>query len=182
MQLITSTRNRFVETTYKYFSAIILLLLVVYNIFFTRNFVSWITFSNLFTQASKIGLVAIGMTFVIATGGIDISVGSTMAFGAIIAALFLVQKNPIGFLLSLIATILMGALAGVLIARFAILPMVATLALRYIMRGLAKGISGKGTVTYIMPDLTKFFLRKFLFIFQYISLFLYLLRAYAYTS
>ena len=53
-----------------------------------------------------------------------------------------------------------GAIAGISISKFGVLPMVATLALRYIMRGMAKGVSGVGTVTFSSPALTDFFNMK----------------------
>ncbi len=142
----------------KYAAALALLALLLFNGFFTKNFVSWATFSNLFTQGTKVALVGLGMTLVIATGGIDISVGSAMGLGAVISAIALVNGDPLGVLLSLVAVVAFGLLAGVLNAKFAILPLVSTLALLYIMRGLARGISGRGTVTYSNPALTKFFI------------------------
>ena len=86
----------------RYAAAIALLDLILFNGFFTENFVSWTTFSNLFTQGTKVALVALGMTLIIATGGIDISVGSAMALGAVISAIALVSGNLVGVLLSLI--------------------------------------------------------------------------------
>ena len=71
----------------KYIALILFLVLLVINIFATNNFLSWITFNNFFRQVSRTCLVALGMSLVIATGGIDISVGSAMALGAVLAAL-----------------------------------------------------------------------------------------------
>lgn len=142
----------------KYISAIVLFALLAFNCIFTKNFISWVTFSNLFMQASKVALVSLGMTLVIATGGIDISVGSAMGLGATISAVFFVQKQPLGSVVSLLAVLAFGALAGTLISKFKILPMIVTLALFYIERGLAQVISGIGTVTYSYPALQKFFI------------------------
>jgi ribose/xylose/arabinose/galactoside ABC-type transport system permease subunit len=142
----------------KYISVIVLLALVLFNCIFTKNFVSWMTFSNLFMQASKVALVALGMTLVIATGGIDISVGSAMGLGATISAVYLVDKQPFGIFVSLIVVLVFGALAGTLVSKFKILPMIVTLAFFYIERGLAQVISGIGTVTYSYPALQKFFI------------------------
>ena len=141
-----------------YISAFVLLALLIVNCIFTKNFISWVTFSNLFMQASKVALVSLGMTLVIATGGIDISVGSAMGLGATISAVYFVQKQPFGSVVSLIVVIAFGALAGTLISKFKILPMIVTLALFYIERGLAQVVSGIGTVTYSYPALQKFFI------------------------
>jgi galactofuranose transport system permease protein len=134
-----------------------LVLLLAFNCLFTNNFVSWITFSNLFTQASRVVLVSLGMTLIISTGGIDISVGSAMGLSATISALFLLNQDPLGFAVSLAVAVAFGALCGLMISKFAILPLIVTLALRYILRGLSLGLSGRGSVTYNAPALTNFF-------------------------
>lgn len=133
------------------------LALLVFNIVATNNFLSWITFNNFVKQVARVCLVSLGMSLVIATGGIDISVGSAMALGSLVAALGIRNQSPMLIVLSIVLVALFGCLAGVAVAKFAILPMVATLALRYIMRGMAKGISGAANVTYSAPKLTAFF-------------------------
>ena len=142
----------------KNIAIILLIVLVVFNCIFTKNFMSWVTFSNLFMQASKIALIGVGMTLVIATGGIDISVGSAMAVGATISAIFFAQGDYWGVLISIAIVAGFGLLAGTLVSKFAIIPMIATLALRYIMRGMAQGVSGVGTVSYSAPELTQAFI------------------------
>ncbi len=141
----------------KYIALILFLVLLVINIFATNNFLSWITFNNFFRQVSRTCLVALGMSLVIATGGIDISVGSAMALGAVLAALGIVHQSPLLIILSIVLVIAFGCLAGVAVSKFAILPMVVTLALRYVMRGMARGISGAANVTYSAPKMTAFF-------------------------
>lgn len=142
----------------RHVAVIALLALILFNCFFTPNFVAWETFSNIFSQGTKVALVALGLTLVIAIGGIDISVGSAMALGATIAAISLTEGSYLGVALSFVIVLGFGFLAGTLTARFAVLPLVATLALMYVMRGLARGASGRGTVTYSNPDLTDFFI------------------------
>lgn len=149
------------ELIRKYISVIAFVLLVLFNCFLTENFAGKATFINLTVQSAKVILVTLGMSLVIATGGIDISVGSAMSLGATISALYLSRGMPAGILLSLIVVLFMGGLAGILVSKFAILPMVVTLALRYVMRGMAKGVSGRGTVSYQAPELTEFFIRRF---------------------
>ncbi len=145
----------------KYVAAFALLALLLFNCVFTPNFVAWETFSNIFSQGTKVALVGLGLTLVIAIGGIDISVGSAMALGATIAAISLTVGGYLGIAgiaLSLVVVLGFGFLAGTLSARFAILPLVSTMGLMYAMRGLARGISGRGTVTYSNPELTDFFI------------------------
>ncbi|MFP3089494.1 ABC transporter permease [Treponema sp. TIM-1] len=86
-------------------------------------------------------MIAIGMTFVIATGGIDISVGSTMALSSIVLAKFLIQNNvSFGFslVLALGAALLFGLFNGVLVGVFKFQPIVATLILMISGRGIAQ--------------------------------------------
>ena len=141
----------------KNIALILFLILLVINIFATNNFLSWITFNNFFKQVTRICLVSLGMSLVIATGGIDISVGSAMALGAVLAALGIVHQSPLLIVLSIVLVVAFGCVAGVAVSKFAILPMVVTLALRYVMRGMAKGVSGAENVTYTAPALTSFF-------------------------
>jgi ribose/xylose/arabinose/galactoside ABC-type transport system permease subunit len=146
----------------KYVAALALLALLLFNCLFTPNFVAWETFSLIFSQGTKVALVGLGLTLVIAIGGIDISVGSAMALGATIAAISLTGGSYAGVALSFVVVLGFGLLAGTLTARFAILPLVSTLALMYAERGLARAISGRGTVTYDNPELTDFFITPIL--------------------
>ena len=63
-----------------------LLLLLIINSVFTPNFFDFNNFRNILLQVSPTVLVAVGMTLVIATGGIDLSVGSGMAIASAVAA------------------------------------------------------------------------------------------------
>ena len=153
----------------KNISLLVFFALLIINIFITPNFVSWITCANLIRQTNIIdildqatiyGLMGLGIMLPIITGGIDISVGSAMALGAVISALGLLNGQWWLIAFSLLLTMGFGAIAGISISKFGVLPMVATLALRYIMRGMAKGVSGVGTVTFSSPALTDFFNMK----------------------
>ena len=105
------------------------------------------TVSNLLNQGrlmTEVGLIAIAMTFVIATGGIDLSVGSILGLVAILTGVF---WNNIGLPLpfAAIAAIFVGTMAGfgngIIITRFGVPPLIATLATLALYRGLAEGIS-----------------------------------------
>ena len=66
-------RHRHGASLTKHAAALALLAFLLFNCLFTKNFVAWETFSNIFTQATKVALVGLGMTLVMATGEIDIS-------------------------------------------------------------------------------------------------------------
>ncbi len=74
-------------------------------------------------------LVAVGMTFVIATGGIDLSVGSLMAIASAVAAISLDYGAYPAILAALVVVTLIGAFSGWLISTFKIQPIIVTLAL-----------------------------------------------------
>jgi ribose transport system permease protein len=108
-------------------------------------FVSWRTQLDILYEYSEYGLLATGMTLVILTGGIDLSVGSVLGFGATFFALLTIGFGW-GIVPAVIAVALAGlaagAVNGILITRFRIQPFVATLALMIAMRGMAKLVSG----------------------------------------
>jgi len=105
------------------------------------------TVSNLLNQGrlmTETGLIAIAMTFIIATGGIDLSVGSILGLTAILTGVFW-QNVGLPLPLAAAAAIAVGTFAGfvngVIITRFRVPPLIATLATLALYRGLAEGIS-----------------------------------------
>ena len=104
------------------------------------------------TQASVVGVVAIGMTFVIATGGIDLSVGSMLAAAAIAGG----QFEPSGSGAFIAATIgfavLLGLVNGLAISWGRIVPFIATLAMLTVARGLALWMSDKTPISLTFLD------------------------------
>lgn len=98
---------------------------------------------NIIRQISVIGIIASGMTFTIIVGGIDLSVGSMMAFTGCLMAL-LMQKgiNPwLAVIVGLAAGATMGAISGILISRIKMPPFVATLGMMSFLRGMALTIT-----------------------------------------
>ncbi len=128
--------------TYGALAALILLLLA--NILFTPNFAAYDNFRNIVVQVTPTLLVAIGMTYVIATGGIDLSVGSIMAIASAVAAVSLDYGAGIAIALGLLVATAIGVFNGALIAAFNIQPIIITLALLISGRGVAQVISSGG--------------------------------------
>lgn len=123
------------------------LLLVVVLIVLAFQSDRFFTVANLLNQGrlmTEIGLIALAMTFVIATGGIDLSVGSILGLTAILLGVFW-QNVGMPLPLAAFAAILVGTLAGLgngfIITRFRVPPLIATLATLALYRGLAEGIS-----------------------------------------
>lgn len=124
-----------------------LILLSIYNAIATTNFLVWSTFRVNLTQVATIVLVGIGMTLVIATGGIDLSVGSLMAIaGSLSPLIFLSDRWPLthawiaipaAIVVPILVTGCFGLFNGLLVTRFRIQPIVATLVLFLGGRGIA---------------------------------------------
>src|ERR1041385_120132 len=98
---------------------------------------------NVSLQTSITAIIAVGMTFVILTAGIDLSVGALVAFSGVVATSVLKSPLPPALAFSaaivcgLLAGVLSGSIAGVFITRFRITPFIVTLALMTIVRGAA---------------------------------------------
>ncbi|SFD77377.1 monosaccharide ABC transporter membrane protein, CUT2 family [Phytobacter palmae] len=110
---------------------------------------------DILNRAAPVALLAIGMTLVIATGGIDLSVGAVMAIAGATAASMTVAGYglPIVLLAALGTGILAGLWNGVLVAILKIQPFVATLILMVAGRGVAQLITSGQIVTFNAPNL-----------------------------
>jgi ribose/xylose/arabinose/galactoside ABC-type transport system permease subunit len=126
-----------------------LILLVLANILFTPNFADVNNFRNILLQVAPTVLVAVGMTLVIATGGIDLSVGSVMAIAAALAATNLERGLIPAVALGLLAALAVGLFNGALISGFRIQPIIVTLAMLITGRGVAQVISRGGQIILI---------------------------------
>ncbi|HST53746.1 MAG TPA: ABC transporter permease [Pyrinomonadaceae bacterium] len=137
-------RGRIADYAPTYGALAALVLLVLINSVFTANFFDLNNFRNILQQVAPTVLVAVGMTFVIATGGIDLSVGSVMAMASAVAATQLGLGAGLAILLALVVAALAGAFNGALISGFRIQPIIVTLALLIAGRGVAQVISKGG--------------------------------------
>jgi ribose/xylose/arabinose/galactoside ABC-type transport system permease subunit len=130
-------------------AVVALVVLVVANAVFTPNFATAGNFWNVLFQLSVTLLVAVGMTLVIATGGIDLSVGSVMAISAAVAAVTLDQGMLVAVPLALAAGMAVGALNGAFVSTFKVQAIVVTLATLLAGRGLAQVINRGGALITI---------------------------------
>ncbi|WP_055587123.1 ABC transporter permease [Peterkaempfera griseoplana] len=102
-------------------------------------------------QASFLSVVALGMTLVIITGGIDLSVGSVFALGGVLAAWASQYGLLPALLLPLAVCGAVGLLNGLLIARAGMAPFIVTLATLLAARGLLLSLTHEGATTYLVP-------------------------------
>ncbi|MGW4063655.1 ABC transporter permease [Amycolatopsis sp. NPDC004747] len=120
---------------YGVYLAVVVLLL--FNVVFTENFLSAANFRTQLVQAAPVCIVALGMALVIGTEGIDLSVGSVMAIAAALIPLYLGAGPLMAVIVAVIAGIVSGLFSGYLVAYLGIQPIIATLALLVGGRGLA---------------------------------------------
>ena len=103
---------------------------------------------NILTQTVIVATGALGMTMIIVSGGIDLSVGSVVALTGVIAAKLLLAGFPpaVVFVLTLLAGSLVGLINGAIIAGFRMMPFIVTLGMMGMARGAAKWLSDKQIV------------------------------------
>jgi ribose transport system permease protein len=105
--------------------------------------------TDILRQVSVTGIIALAMTFVILTAGIDLSVGSTLALATSVVAMGLTRPNgsiATSILMALAASAAVGAVNGACVAMLKIQPFVVTLATMIGIRGLAKWLTGNANI------------------------------------
>ena len=137
----TKTLNKKSWTSYlgEYGAFIALVLLVVVISIISPDFRTAGNFLNLLRQATFNGLIAFGMTCVILSDGIDLSVGSTLALSAVICAKLMTSGIPAlaAMPIALVVGTLLGAVSGLLVTKGRLQPFIATLVTMTAYRGLA---------------------------------------------
>lgn len=121
-----------------------LLLLCVFLSIASDAFLSFRNFLNIADQITVLGIMAVGMTFVILIGGIDLSVGSILALSMMVLGYLNVEAGmpmSVAIIGALAASMLCGALSGLMITEFKVPAFIATLAMMSIARGLANMIT-----------------------------------------
>lgn len=116
----------------------------------------WTNELTVLTLASSVGVIAIGMTFVIISGGIDLSVGALLALASVWSSTVATQQFGVGVMIftALLVGAITGLINGVLIAYGRLAPFIATLAMMVAARGLAQKISGKTTQVVKVEGIT----------------------------
>lgn len=126
------------------------LLLPAIVLFLTNEtFRNPLNLSNILAQTSMVGVAAVGMTVVMILGGFDLSIGAIAAVSGLVAVLVFGDGQPLFMALGVIACIgtgiLIGTVNGTLISRIGINPLIATLAMASLIRGIVL-ISSEGTI------------------------------------
>lgn len=145
-----SSNNTLAMTLLKGRTFIILIVLLIFFSFTASNFLSMNTALLIGKHVALYGILAIGMTYVIITGGIDLSVGAIVGLGGMIAGgllqngltlkmfgVTLYFSVPMVVLITIIIGALIGAVNGLIITKFNVAPFIATLGMMYVARGFA---------------------------------------------
>jgi ribose transport system permease protein len=135
----------------------------VFFLIFSPNFGTTSNWSNILTQITLNNIIAVGMTFVILIGGIDLSVGAVVALSAVVSATILVSKSiptsvaiPLSILASLGIGIIIGFLNGAITERWKIHSFVITLGTMNIARGAALEYTHATTIYQLPKVFVKF--------------------------
>lgn len=121
---------------------------VIFGSLRPATFLTWANFEVMLLQTAVVGTAALGMTIVIISGGIDLSVGSTIALCTVAVALFLQAGFPpfIAAVGGVITGAVCGFLIGCIITRLRLTPFIVTLGMWGAVRGLAKGLASEQMV------------------------------------
>jgi len=126
----------------RYRTIFVFIVLVITSSILSPHFLSFTNITNVLRQSSFNGLMAIGLTFVLLTGGIDLSAGSALGLAAMVAGLLKDQHPAITIAGALASGLLLGWINGVVVAKLRIVPFIVTLATLTIGRGIALLLTG----------------------------------------
>jgi ribose transport system permease protein len=133
------SRQRFILAVLKNTPTILFVVIFVVFSLLDQRFFTWSNFENIISSSAFVGILAVGMTFVLLTGGIDLSVGANMYITGAILAMMLINGYPLW--LSILAGILggtaIGLFNGFVISKMKIIPFMVTLGTLTAGRGLA---------------------------------------------
>jgi len=142
-----------------------LVILLVFFSIVVPHFASANNYIDILTATAVNGVLAVGVTFVIITGGIDLSIGTTMTFASVVMGIVSATLGlplPLGLLSALGAGALVGVINGTLIAKGKLPPFIATLGMLYVTLGAAQVISNVHPIYFEQPqpDFQAFFMSK----------------------
>jgi ribose/xylose/arabinose/galactoside ABC-type transport system permease subunit len=144
-------RIRFARLVQNQGALVILVVLAVISTFAFDTFGTSANLRSIALQSSFLAVISLGMTFVILTGGIDLSVGSGFALGGVLAA-WGSQYNPlVAIVVPLAVGSTLGLVQGLIIAKGGLPPFIVTLAGLLLARGLLLSLTNEGAKTYKVP-------------------------------
>ena len=143
------------ESVQRFLALGALVILLVFFSIVVPHFASTNNYIDILTATAVNGVLATGVTFVIITGGIDLSVGTGMTFASVVMGLVAVNLGlplPLGLLAALAAGAAVGVANGALIAKAKLPPFIATLGMLYVTLGLAQVLSNVRPIYFDAPQ------------------------------
>jgi ribose transport system permease protein len=142
----------------KYYIVVVFLVMLVISARISPNFITWVNFSNILKQCAVPGMIALAMLIVIISGGIDLSVGSTMAAAGVFSVgLQQFMSLPFAIIGGLGVASLGGLINGVFIGRRSMPPFIATLGMMAVARGIVYIYTHGGPIQITYIDQFGFF-------------------------
>lgn len=149
-------KNDMIMTLLKGRTLIVLTLLVIFFSFASESFFTSQSLLLIAKHVALYGILGIGMTYVLVTGGIDLSVGATVGLSGMVAGLLINHgltlfgytiyfSVPTIVLIAIIIGVIIGAINGIVITKFTVAPFIATLGMMYVARGMANLTSAGAT-------------------------------------
>ena len=140
---MNKTKQDYLQFVKKYSAITLLLFFVLLNSVFTPNLFRIGNLNNVITQLCPTILCGMGMTLVISTGGIDISVGSVMALAGVLTARLMPETGlPAAVLAAVAVSVVVGCFTGIMVGKLRLQAMVITLGLMLGLRGVAQVLCG----------------------------------------
>jgi ribose/xylose/arabinose/galactoside ABC-type transport system permease subunit len=121
----------------KYSLLIIFAVIMIATTLSTKGFISLINIGNLLRHLAILGVLSIGETLIILTGGIDLSIGSLVALSTVLCATFMPQSIFLSVFITMMVCTLLGLVNGFLVAKARMAPFIVTLGMMMIGRGMA---------------------------------------------
>lgn len=164
MNEVTVAKNNksFISVNIREIGLILVIILISILVQFRSggSFLTGENINNILVETAVLAILSVGMMMVIITGGIDLSIGATMALSGMVGTTFLKNNpglNPIAvILIAIVVGTICGLIVGFLVARLRILPIIATLGMMNVYRGVTYLVSNGGWV--LQKDMTKEFM------------------------
>ncbi len=141
--------SKAMQTLFAFTSLVLLLILFAIA---SPNFLKIDNLIGILLATAVNGILAVGITFIIITAGIDLSIGTVMTFGSVMAGVFITMWKlpiPVGVIAGILAGALCGFVNGISIAKLKVPPFIATLGMMMITKGLNLILSGVKPVYFV---------------------------------
>jgi ribose/xylose/arabinose/galactoside ABC-type transport system permease subunit len=148
--------KKILRFVFKYRILLILLVIFLLSSFINKEFLKIVNLKNILLQISSDGLIAIGMTFLIITACIDLSVGSQIALTSVIViGLQSTLGTSFGIIIAIAAGILIGLVNGLLVVKVKVSPFISTLGMLTIVKGITLWLSDSRAISGTDPNFAK---------------------------